>query len=103
MRKSRPPYSVEYRQRILELARQGRSPVELAREFEPARQTIWLWIKQAGIDAGDLDGVSTDEKQELVRLRREVAVLREEKEILAKAAAWFAEETARTPRGRSNS
>lgn len=103
MQKPRAPYPAEYRQRILELARQGRSAGDLAREFEPSRQTIWLWSKQAGIDAGNLEGVTTDEKQELVRLRKEVAVLREEKEILAKAAAWFAEETARTPRGRSNS
>jgi transposase len=61
------------------------------------------WIRQAGIDEGEIEGTTTDEKAELVRLRRENAVLREEKEILAKAAAWFAEETGRTPRGRSSS
>ena len=103
MPKPRPPYPVEYRQRILELARQGRSSWSLAQEFEPSRATISRWVRQAGIDAGDIEGVTTDEKAELAHLRREVAVLREEKEILAKAAAWFAEETGRTPRGRSSS
>ncbi len=103
MPKPKPPYPAEYRQRILDLARRGRSAWDLAREFEPTAKTIRSWIVQAGIDAGDLDGVTSDEKAELVRLRREVAVLREEKEILAKAAAWFAEETGRTPRGRSSS
>jgi transposase-like protein len=101
--KPKPPYPVEYRQRILDLARQGRTAWDLAREFEPTATTIRSWIRRAGIDSGELEGVTTDEKAELVRLRREVAVLKEEKEILAKAAAWFAEETGRTPRGRSSS
>lgn len=103
MPRTRPPYPAEYRERILELARQGRTAWSLEQEFEPTRATISAWIRQAGIDAGDIEGVTTDEKAELTRLRREVAVLREEKEILAKAAAWFAEETGRTPRGRSSS
>lgn len=103
MPKPKPAYPVEYRQRIVELARQGRSAWDLSREFEPTATTIRSWIRQAGIDAGESEGVTTDEKAELVRLRREVAVLEEEKEILAKAAAWFAEETGRTPRGRSSS
>ncbi len=103
MPRTRPPYPAEYRERILELARRGRTAWSLAQEFEPTRVTISAWIRQAGIDTGDIEGVTTDEKTELARLRRENAVLREEKEILAKAAAWFAEETGRTPRGRSSS
>jgi transposase len=75
----------------------------LAREFEPNRQTIRSWIIQANIDQGLAVGVASDERDDLARLRREVEILREEKEILAKAAAWFAEETGRTPRGRSGS
>ena len=103
MPKPKPPYPVEYRQRILDLVRRGRSAWDLAQEFEPTATTIRSWIRQAGIDQGEIEGVTTDEKAELARLRREVAVLEEEKEILAKAAAWFAEETGRTPRGRSSS
>ena len=103
MPKPKPPYPAEYRQRILELARRGRTAWDLAQEFEPTATTIRSWITQAGIDAAEVGGATTDEKTELARLRREVALLREEKEILAKAAAWFAEETGRTPRGRSRS
>jgi transposase len=103
MPKPKPPYPAEFRERILALAREGRTAWSLAQEFEPTATTIRSWIVQAGIDAGEVEGVTTDEKAELRRLRRENAVLREEREILAKAAAWFAEETGRTPRGRSSS
>ena len=103
MPRTHPPYAPEYRRRIVELAAQGRTAWDLAKEFEPNPQTIRSWIRQANIDAGDVEGVSSDERAELGRLRREVEVLREEKEILAKAAAWFAGETGRTPRQRSNS
>ena len=103
MPRTRPPYPPEFRQRILVLARQGRTAWDLAREFEPTPQTIQSWIRQANIDQGLVVGVSSDEKEDLARLRREVEILREEREILAKAAAWFAEETARTPRGRLGS
>ena len=55
--------------------------------------TIWKWVKQAGLDTGERqDGLTTDEKTELSKLRREVRVLREERDILKKAAAWFAQE-----------
>ena len=82
----------------------GRTPEELSREFEPTAQSIWNWVRQAERDQGvRLDGLTTDEKEELRRLRREIRILREEKEILKKAAAWFAEETGSTPRGRSSS
>jgi len=101
--RTRPPYPPEFRRRIVELARGGRSAWDLAKEFEPNPQTIRSWIRQAEVDQGRVEGVSTAEREELSRLRREVAVLAEEKEILAKAAAWFAAETGRTPRGRSSS
>ncbi len=104
MPKSRPPYSAEFRTRMVELARTGRTPEELSREFEPSAQSIWNWMRQAERDQGvRQDGLTSDEKEELRRLRRENRVLREEKEILKKAAAWFAEETGSTPRGRSSS
>ena len=104
MPKSRPPYPAEFRARMVELVRAGRTPEELSREFEPSAQSIWNWVRQAERDGGvRRDGLTTDEKEELRRLRRENRVLREEKEILKKAAAWFAEETGSTPRGRSSS
>jgi transposase-like protein len=86
------------------LARSGRSITTLAREFEPTVETIRQWIKQAGLDEGlRSDGLTTSEREELNRLRREIRVLREEREILAKAAAWFAQETGATPSRRSHS
>ena len=104
MPKSRPPYPPEFRQQMVDLVRAGRTPEELSREFEPTAQSIWNWVRQAERDQGvRRDGLTTDEKEELRRLRREVKVLREEKEILKKAAAWFAEETGSTPRRRSGS
>ena len=104
MPRTHPPYAAEYRRRIIELARGGRSITALAREFEPTVETIRQWIKQAGLDEGlRSDGLTTTEREELNRLRREIRVLREEREILAKAAAWFAQETGATPSRRSHS
>jgi len=93
--KTRPPYAPEFRRRIVELVRGGRKPESLSREFEPTSQTIRNWMRQADLDEGRRsDGLTTEERQELARLRRENRVLREEREILKKAAAWFAQETA---------
>jgi transposase len=95
---------VEYRQRIIELVRAGRTPESLAREFEPTAQCIRNWVRQADRDEGRRsDGLTTEERTELQRLRRENATLREEREILKKAAAWFARETGSIPPGSSNS
>jgi len=89
---------------MVELVRAGRSPDDLAKEFEPTAQSIRNWVAQAERDAGRrLDGLTSEERQELSRLRRENRVLREEREILAKAAAWFATETGSVPSRRSNS
>ena len=70
-------------------------PGQLIREFESSAQTIRNWVNQAGIDEGRREGLTTAEREEL---RRENRILREEKEILAEAAAWFAEQTGSTPR-----
>jgi transposase len=92
--KTRPPYALEFRRRIVELVRSGRRPESLSREFEPTAQTIRNWMRQTDLDEGRrADGLTTEERQELVRLRRENRILREEREILKKAAAWFAQET----------
>jgi transposase len=94
MPRSHPPYAPEYRWRFIELARAGRSINELAREFEPSANAIRYWLKQAGPDAGlRSDGLTTDEREERNRLRRENRVLREEREILAKAATWCVSRT----------
>ncbi len=94
MAKTRSPYPPEFRRQIVELARAGRTPAELAREFEPSEVTIRKWVRQADRDEGrSADGLTTQEREDLRRLRREIRQLRLEREILAKAAAWFARET----------
>jgi transposase len=104
MPKSKPPYPPELRRRMVELVRAGRNPEELAREFEPSAQAIRNWVAQADRDQGRRhDGLTSAEKEELARLRRENRTLREERAILAKAAAWFARETGKIPSGSSSS
>jgi transposase len=93
MPKSHSPYPPELRRRLVELVRSGRSPEELAKRFEPSAQAIRLWVQQADLDDGRRDdGLTTAEREEIRRLRRENKALREEREILKKAAAWFARE-----------
>lgn len=99
MPRTHPPYPEAFRQQIIELARAGRSVSELAAEFEPSDQTIRSWIKQADVDGGSgrSDGTTTAEREELRRLRKELRRLKQERDILAKAAAWFARETDAVP------
>jgi len=104
MPRTRPPYAPEFREQMVELVRAGRTPEELSREFEPTAQTIYNWVKQADRDAGvRSDGLTTEERGELRRLKREVKQLRMEREILKKAAAWFARETNSIPSKDSSS
>ena len=104
MPKSRAPYPPALRRRMVELVRSGRSPESLAEEYEPTSQAIRNWVRQAERDEGKRsDGLTTAEKEELGRLRRENRTLREERAILAKAAAWFARETGKIPSGSSSS
>jgi transposase len=101
---SRPSYPPEFKRELVELARSGRSIASLAREFEPSAQTIAAWVKQADLDEGRRsDGLTTAEREELARLRRENRTLRMEREILKKAAAWFAKETESDPKRGSGS
>jgi transposase len=86
-------YAPEFRQQMVDLVRSGRSPWSLAKEFGPTACTIGLWVKQAKRDTGKGDGgLTSAEREELSRLRRENRKLKEEREILSKAAAWFATE-----------
>ena len=101
---TRNRYSEEMQKQLVRLVRAGRTPQELAREFEPSAQAIRNWVKQAEIDEGTRsDGLRSDEREELAQLRRENARLKEEREILSKAAAWFAQETEKKSKRSSSS
>lgn len=101
---SHKPYPEEFKRKLVALVREGRSPEELSKQFEPSGQAIRNWVSQADRDEGRRqDGLTTTERDELQRLRRENERLREEREILKKAAAWFAQESKAAPNGSSNS
>ena len=101
---TRPPYPTEYRRKILALVRAGRTPNELAQQFECSAQTIRNWVAQEQADEGKReDLLSSAEREELRRLRRENRQLKLEREILAKATAWFARESNSSPDKDSNS
>jgi transposase len=92
-------YTPEFKRQMVDLVRSGRSPASLSKEFGPTAWSISLWVKQAQRDIGKGDGgLTTAEREELSRLRREVRKLKEEREILSKAAAWFATESGTSKR-----
>lgn len=96
---TRKRYPPEFRRRMVELLRAGRSAEQLAEEFEPTANTIRKWAQQADRDEGlREDGLTTVERKELRELRRENKQLRLEREILGKAAAWFARESITLPK-----
>lgn len=98
MPRTRQPYPPEFRQQIVELVRSGRSISSLAQEFEPSEQTIRNWLKEKDIESGiRADRLASAEREELRHLRRENRRLQQERDILAKAAAWFARETGSIP------
>jgi len=104
MSRGRPPYSAEFRRQMVDLVRSGRTPEELSREFEPSADSIRNWVRQSDVDEGRRDdGLTSTEREELNRLKRENRRLREEREILSKAAAWFARETGSIPPRSSDS
>ena len=95
MPKSKPPYPAEFRHEAIRLARSsGKPSAQIARELGVSAETVRLWLKQDDLDAGRRsDGLTSQDQEELRRLRRENRILREEREILKKAAAFFARET----------
>ena len=98
-RKGRIRYAPEFRRQMVELVRAGRTPEELAREFEPTANTIRKWVEQLDQDERlHADGLTSEERTELRQLRRKVKQLELEREILGKAAAWFARESITLPR-----
>ena len=93
MPRTRPPYPEEFRREAVGLIRSGqRSLAEASESLGVSQQTLRNWLKQTDVDAGRAEGVTGEEREELRRLRRENRVLREEREILKKAAAFFAKE-----------
>ena len=102
MPRTRPPYPQEFRERIVELVRTGRTPAELADEFEPTEPTIRSWIKQTHRDEGkSAEGLTTDERKELRELRKKLRQMKQERDILANGCpsgtAWFAREPEDVP------
>ena len=107
MARTHRPYPAELRQQMVELVHAGRAPVELAREFDCSAQAIRNWVSQDSIDQGKPlpgkeGGLTSAEREELARLRRENRRLQMERDILAKATAWFAGRSEKTPTSSSN-
>ncbi len=95
MPRTKPPYPSEFRDEAVRLVREsGKPAAQIAKDLGISYESLRHWVKQADLDAGRRgDGLTTEEREELRRLRRENRILREEREILKKAAAFFARET----------
>ena len=97
-------YAPEFKRQMVDLVRAGCKPASLSKEFGPSAWTVALWVKQGASDASKGDGgLASPEREELARLRRENRTLKEEREILSKAAAWFAHESETSKRSSSGS
>ena len=107
MAKTKPPYAAAFKQQIVELAMAGRTPAELAREFAVSAQSITAGVARAAADAGKptrgKDVLRSVERKELIRLRRPVRQLEQERNILASATAWFAAKDGKTSTASTNS
>ncbi|MEM7544362.1 MAG: transposase [Pseudomonadota bacterium] len=92
MLRTRNPYPTAFREQMVALVRTRRSVESLSREYEPCAATIHDWVRQTAADDGDdPSSLTSEERDELRQLRREVKQLRQERDILSKAAAWFAQ------------
>ena len=93
-RRTRRSFTPEFRARTVEMIESsGRSIPDICRELDLTASAVRRWGEQAEVDRGRKDGVTSAEREELERLRRENRILREEREILKTAAAFFASET----------
>lgn len=104
----RPPYPAAFRQQMIELVRVGRKPSDLAREFGCNVSSIHAWVRAAGgVDGSGATSCDTplsmNERQELIELRRKLRQVQMERDILAKATAWFAGKSEKTSMSSSNS
>ena len=94
MPKSKPPYPAGFKQQLVELVQAGRTPTALSREFGVSAQSISTWVSRAAAEAGQplpgKDALTSAEREELARLRRELKRVTTERDMLAKATAWFA-------------
>ena len=93
-RRPRRTFTEEYKAEVVAMFRTtDKSVAEIAKELDLTESAVSRWVKQAEIDAGERVGLTTSEREELAYLRRENRVLREERDILKRAPAFFAKET----------
>ncbi len=94
MPKTRPPFPAEFRREAVKLMRDRDKPVpQLARDLGVSENTLRNWSRQAEVDAGEREGLTSEQLEELRRLRRENRTLQMEREVLKKAAVFFARES----------
>jgi transposase len=93
-KRPRRSFSKQFKAEVVDLVRQpGNNPASVASDLDLTETAVRAWVRQADVDDGDREGLTSVERDELVRLRRENRVLREERDILKRATAFFARET----------